>query len=198
MSKRESLERTLRPQMIFQATYVWNSSEDHIISLIEGLCENLQEQDAKDHLRESHRILKKVVEALTYDETYSKEEDPITFKDHLEGLVEVFKYVFESFKKEEHTFTPGDHRIDDLNEEFYDSLKTKRGLPPREFVPQAYPPVTRLVRMVRNCQIHQRDKPIDHITHKRSFGNVYTISSVVILSIHAYSEILQAWLDTIS
>lgn len=184
--------------MIFQATCVWNFSEEHIDSLIEGLCENLQEKDAKIHLKESYRILKKVVEALAYGEAYSKEEDPITFKDLVEGLVEVFKYVFESFLKEEHTFAPGDHKIDDLNKQFYDTLKTKRRLPPREFVPQAYPPVTRLVRMIRNCQIHQRDKPTDHITHKRSFGNVYTISSVIILSIYAYSEILQAWIDTIS
>lgn len=193
----ESFERTLRPQMIFQATHVWHLSEKRIASQIERLVENLQEAEAKTHLQESHRVLKKVVEALAYGEPYLKEEDPITFKDLMEGLVEVFKCVFESFMKEEHTFTLGDHKIDDLNRQFYTSLKRKRGLPQGEFVPQAYSPITVLVRMVRNCQVHQRDKPIDHITRKKSFGNVYTISSVIILSVYAYSEILQAWLDTI-
>lgn len=193
----ESFERTIRLQMIFQATHVWNLSEKRIASQIERLVENLQEAKAKTHLQESHRVLKKVVEALAYGEPYLKEEDPITFKDLMEGLVEVFKCVFESFMKEEHAFTPGDHKIDDLNRQFYTSLKRKRRLPHCEFVSQAYPPITVLVRMVRNCQVHQRDKPIDHITRKRSFGNVYTLSSVIILSIYAYSEILQAWLDTI-
>lgn len=193
----EHFEHTLRPQMIFQVTHVWNLSEKRIASQIERLIENLQESEAKTHLQESYRVLKKMVETLAYVEAYLKEEDPITFKDLIEGLVEVFKCVFESFMKEEHTFTPGDHKIDDLNRQFYGSLKRKRRLPRGEFVPQAYPPVTFLVRMVRNCQVHQRDKPIDHITRKRSFGNVYTISSVIILSIYAYSEILQAWIDTI-
>lgn len=193
----ESFERTLRPQMIFQATIVWNLSEKRIASQVERLVGNLQEADAKTHLQESHRVLKKVVQDLAYGEAYLKEEDPITFKDLLGGLVEVFKCVFESFMKEEHTFTPGDHKIDDLNKQFYNSLKRKRRLPQGEFVRQAYPPITFLIRLVRNCQVHQRDKPVDHITRKRSFGNVYTISSVIILSVYAYSEILQAWLDTI-
>ena len=198
MSTLLEYERSVRSQMIFQATNVWNLSEKRIVSVIERLVENLQEHDAKTHLQESYRILKKVVEALAYGEAYFKEEDPITFKDLVEGLVEVFKYVFESFMKEEHAFTPGAHRIDDLCKRFYNSLKQKRRLPSTAFVPQAYPPITLLIRMVRNCQVHQRDKPIDHITRKESFGNVYTISSVIILSIYAYSEILQAWLDTIT
>ena len=193
----KSFERTLRPQMIFQVTHVWNLSEKRIASQIGRLFENLQEAEAKTHLQESHRVLKKVVQDLAYGEAYQKEEDPITFKDLIEGLVEVFKCVFESFMKEEHAFAPGDHRIDDLSRQFYDSLKRQRRLPRREFVPQAYPPITLLIRLIRNCQVHQRDKPVDHITRKRSFGNVYTISSVIILSIYAYSEILQAWIETI-
>lgn len=197
LSELESYEHTLRPQMIFQATSVWNLSKNRISSLIESLVQNLQEEEAKTHLQEAFRVLKKVVESLAYGEAYLKEEDPITFKDLIEGLIEVFKCTFESFMKEEHTFTPGDHRIDDLSRQFYDSLKVKRQLPRGEFVPQAYPPITYLIRMVRNCQVHQRDKPTDHITRKRTFGNAYTISSIIILSIYAYAEILQAWIDTI-
>lgn len=192
-----SYERTLRPQMIFQVTSVWNLSEGRITSLIERISEYLQEDEAKSHLSESYRILKKVVEALAYGEAYFKEEEPITFKDFIEGLVEVFKCIFESFMKEEHTFSSRDHRIDDLNRQFYNALKSKRQLSQDRFVPQAYPPVTLLIRMIRNCQVHERDKPIDHLTHKRSYGNLYTISSVIILSIYAYCEILQDWLDTI-
>ena len=99
---------------------------------------------------------------------------------------------------EDHSYTPEDSKIDDLAAQFYDTIAWMRGLGPRKFVSQAYPSITLLIRMVRNCQEHVRKKPVDHITHKNSFGNVYTISSIMILAIYAYLEILQVWTYTLN
>ena len=197
MSDLVGYERTLRPQMIYQTTCVWRLSEKRINSLIEELSENLQEAEARSRLQESYCVLKKVIEALAYNKGYLEEEDPHTFKELIENLDDVFKYVLESFLIEDHAHISGDDNISYLNKQFYESLARKRRLPPGNFVLQAYPPITLSVRMLRNCQKHERNRPIDHITGKRSFGNVYTISSVIMLSVYAYSEILQAWLDTI-
>lgn len=191
-------QRTLRQQMILQAAYVWNSSEERINSCVEQLLQVLHEQEAKNLLQESHRILKGATDALAYNDEYVKEEDPVIFKELVSRLVEVFKNIFESFTMEDHSYTPGDNRIDDLAVQFYDAIAWMRGLGPRDFVSQAYPSITLLVRMVRNCQEHVRNKPVDHITHKTSFGNVYTLSSIMILSIYAYLEILQAWTCTLN
>ena len=194
----ESFERTLRQSMIFQSNFVWRVVfEKRISLLLEKLSEKLQESDAKSRLQRSHRLFKGIVETLVYNEEYSKEEDPDTFEGLLVKLEQAFKCVFESYMIEDHVFTSEDKKVDYLNKQFYDSLARKRQLPPNRYVYQAYPPVTLLIRLLENCQRHGRDPPTDPITRKKSFGNVYTLSSAIILSVYAYMEILQAWLETI-
>jgi hypothetical protein len=172
-------------------------SEKHINSLLVELSGTLQESESKSRLQESYQVLKKVVETIAYDEEYSKEENPHTFKELIENLEDAFKYAFDSFMIEYRISASGDAPISSLNGIFYTQLARRRRLPANDYVLQAYPPITLLIRMLRNCQKHETHRPIDHITKKKSFGNLYTISSVIILAIYAYLEILQAWSDTI-
>jgi hypothetical protein len=189
-------EKALRPGMINQTSQVWRMSEKYVTTLVEKLLQNLTEAEAKNRLEESYQVLRKVIDSLIYEKAYSEEEDPHYFKELIENLQDAFKYFYESYNIEKHVPDQGSDRIDTMNLQFYDSVARERGLPPQQYVHQAYPPITLLIKMVRNCQKHDPSPPVDHITGKRSFGNIYTISSVVMLSIYAYLEIARAWCDT--
>lgn len=190
-------QQNLRQSVVIQTASLWNASERKIGKCVKKIVSVLSEQDAKDRLKESYRILKGISDDLSYNNRYIRTEDPLVFKELWFRLIETFKDTFESFMIENHTYTANDKRIDDMSCEFYETLAWMRGLEPERYVNQAYPPVTVVIRTIRNCAEHVRDKPVDHITRKKSFGNIFTLSSIYILSIYAYLEILTAWIDTI-
>jgi hypothetical protein len=98
--------------------------------------------------------------------------------------------------------------IDKLLSLMYDSLAEKRGLfvldekgtvLKDEILEYGYPSVIRAVKFLRNLQYHEIvDVPIDYRTDVKSFGNLFTLSSILILTFRAYVEMLDLWLDTLN
>lgn len=187
----------IRQSVVLQTASVWNTSEKKINSCIKRIISVLSEEDSKDRLKESFRILKGISDALSFNGNYIREEDPLVFKELWFRLIETFKNLFESFAMEDDSYTARDLRIDDMAYDFFERIAWMRGLAPNIFVKQGYPPVTVVIRTVRNQVEHNREKPKDPITKKKSFGNIFTLTSVYILSIYAYMEILDIWAGTI-
>jgi uncharacterized membrane protein len=171
-------------------------SESKINTLVEDLSRQFQVTGAASRLQESYGVLKKIIETLAYDKEYLTKERSHTFKTFIENLDDVFKYLFESFFME-YEITCRSDSIVVMNRQFHEALATFQHLQEDDKVLEGYTPVTTLVKFLRNCHKHQVDRPKDHITGERTFGNLYTVSSIIILSIYGFLEILQAWADTI-
>jgi hypothetical protein len=180
--------------MIFQAAEIWNMSADKISTSISELKKGLS-AIGQEKAEKSYTVLEDIIVQLKTSENYPEEEDPIFFESLMVKLESVFKHLLEAYMLERSIDIPDDS-ISRLNQQFYDDIAIRRGLPQGKYVPQAYPPITLLIRMLRNCQHHAAVGPVDHITEKRTYGNVYTLCSALILSIYAYIEILDAWLTT--
>jgi hypothetical protein len=196
LSEPAEFEHTLRPGMIYQTISIWRMSEGKINTLVEDLSRQFHVTGAASRLQESYGVLNKIIETLAYDREYLAKENSHTFKTFIENLDDVFKYLFESFFME-HKITCRSDSIVVMNRQFHDTLAEFQNLQGAEFVLEGYTPVTILVKFLRNCHKHQIDRPQDHITGEKTFGNLYTVSSIIILSVYGYLEILQAWVDTI-
>lgn len=178
--------------MISQAYVIWDLSEERITTSIKTLKGTALSEPCQEKLDMSHNALKGIIVELSSSNKYQNEEDPLMFKRSIEELKDVFKHLFEAYMIQRGIGVEGDN-IDDLRDEFYKDVQRRRGS--STFIPQAYPPITCLVRLVRNCH-HAAVGTTDHITKKRGFGNVYTLCSAFILAIYAYIEILEAWIST--
>jgi len=189
-----SYERTLRHGMIFQAANIWDGSYGTIQSLIERLNNSVKPQTRKK-LADSFETLKRIVEAVRFDEGYVKEEDSFMFNEQIMKMPFVFKRLFEAYMHERTIRTESD-KIDRLNIEFYRDIARRRKLPSETYVVQTYSPITLLVRFLHNCAEHGSKPRTDHITKAESFGNVYTLCSIFILAVYAYIEILETWIET--
>lgn len=98
--------------------------------------------------------------------------------------------------------------IDKLFNLMYDSLAEKRGLfildeegflVKDEILEYGYPSIIRAVKFLRNLQYHEIvDVPTDYRTDVKSFGNLFTLSSMLILIFRACVEMLDLWLDTLN
>lgn len=191
--------RAYRNAMIFVADNVWEESLQTVTDLLEKV--DALARQSNDKLRDSFEALKDVHESMK-DDSYVKQEDHILFKDLALKMEDVFKFLLQAYFVENsiqlkdnlgRAIQLSSAKIDHLNRDFSIDISRRRKLP---YVPQAYPPITLLIRFLRNCEEHETNKPIDHITGKHSFGNVYTLCSLFILSIYAYKEILESWLET--
>jgi hypothetical protein len=68
-----------------------------------------------------------------------------------------------------------------------------------ETLEYGYPSVIRAIKFLRNLQYHEIvDVPTDYRTDVKSFGNLFTLSSILILTFRAYVEMLDLWLDTLN
>jgi hypothetical protein len=90
--------------------------------------------------------------------------------------------------------------IDTLMQLMYDSLAEKRGLLiQNKSIDYAYPSVIRAVKFIKNLQHHRFvGVPTDYRTNVQAYGNLFTLSSILILVFHAYVEMLEVWLETIN
>lgn len=188
-------EKTIRRGMIFNFATVWDMSEGLISDVKDRLSKRIDAQ-ATERLSLSFDTLKDIVVTLETDEEYPDQEDPLFFKELIEKMEDVFKYVFEAYMIEQSKPIGGNDSIDYLNKRFYEDIAARRKIMPPKYVPQAYPPITLLIRLLRNCQKHETKWPVDHMTGEKSFGNVYTLCSALILAVYAYKEILERWLET--
>jgi hypothetical protein len=187
-------EKTFRYPMISQTRIIWNLSESKILKSIEALKANSLSRACQEKIEMSYNAFEDIIVDLTTSRDYHNEEDPVLFKRAIEELKDVFKHLLEAYMLERSLQLSGDN-IDVLRDEFYKDIEHRRGISRPNFLSQAYPPITSLVRLVRNCH-HAAIGKVDHITGKRGFGNVYTLCSAFILSIYAYIEILEIWEET--
>jgi hypothetical protein len=184
--------------MIFIADNVWSLSLTTLDGLLKDVDTLLQDPKARAKMNDSFETLKDIHEALR-DEDYVKEEDHILFKDLAIKMEDVFKHPLHAYMIENSvkliddkgkTVSLNAASIDLLNFTFAGHISQNRK---NRRLHQVYPAVTILVRYLRNCEEHETNKPEDHITGKNSFGNVYTLCSVFIITVYAYKEILQSW-----
>lgn len=63
----------------------------------------------------------------------------------------------------------------------------------------AYPAITRIIKFVRNKKVvHNIDEPTDYNVYLESFDNIFTLCSILILTLYGYTEILQTWYYTVN
>jgi len=185
-------ERPFRYPVIYHTGIIWNMSNDKILKTIEAL-KHLS-NPCQEKLELSYGAFEDIIVDLTTSEEYREEEDPLLFKRSIEELKDVFKHLFEAYLLQRSISMTSDN-IDTLRDRFYKDMEHRRGITPPKFISQAYPPITSLVRLVRNCH-HEALGTVDHVTGKRGFGNVYTLCSTLTLAIYAYIEILETWEET--
>lgn len=200
-----------RQGIISLGTNVWFRSETLIRDLKGKLVAELENQDQKEAVENSFEKMQAIAHSLLSDTKYLKCEYPDLYRDYLEDLKNVLKMIYKSVP-----FTPralasvreraGSRRAHEQSEEdppddidflkwnFYLYLMAKTD----RRIRQKYVPITQVVRFLRNVEEHA-DQRIDqdHITGKKSYGNVYVLMSVFILTVYAYIEILQTWLKVL-
>ena len=188
-----------RNAMVFVASNVWEESLERTTSLLERLNSHIRVPEAGEKVHDSFETLKSIHEALR-DEKYIKIEDHILFKDLAIKLEDVFKHLLQAYAIE-HSLVLTDRngnrialseaKVDYLTMCFVKSV-SERSTPTTYH--RIYPAITLLIRYLRNSEEHETSKPVDHITGKHSYGNVYTLCSLFIVTIYAYKEILEKWI----
>lgn len=184
-------ETIQRQGMITLGTSVWFRSERVVDRLKEELIAELSNPEQKDAVKNSFDKLGGIVHSLLSDTNYMKVENPFTFKDYMEDLKNVLKILYECVPLMPGADEDAPDNIDFLKKNFYNSLQAMCG-----YTPQVYVPITQVVRFLRNVEEHA-EKPVDHITGKKSYGNLYVLMSIFVLVTYAYKEILQAWLGAL-
>jgi hypothetical protein len=61
-----------------------------------------------------------------------------------------------------------------------------------------YPAISRIIEFLRNIQVVQGCIIPTHRSRMKSFDNVYTLSSIIVLSLYGYTEILEVGQYTIN
>jgi hypothetical protein len=186
-------ETIQRQGMITLGTSVWFRSEQIIDRLRQELIAELNDQEQKDAVANSYERLSGIAHSLLSDTNYMRTENPFTFKDYMEDLKNVLKMVYECVPLRPGADEDAPDNIDFLKRNFYDSISAMCGF---RFIPQVYVPITQVVRFLRNVEEHG-EKPVDHITGKRSYGNLYVLMSIFVLITYAYKEVLQTWLEAL-
>lgn len=184
-------ETIQRQGMITLGTSVWFRSERVVDRLKEELIAELSNPEQKDAVKNSFDKLGGIAHSLLSDTNYMKVENPFTFKDYMEDLKNVLKILYECVPLMPGADEDAPDNIDSLKKNFYNSLQAMCG-----YTPQVYVPITQVVRFLRNVEEHA-EKPVDHITGKKSYGNLYVLMSIFVLVTYAYKEILQAWLGAL-
>ncbi len=194
MSNPNEFEFSHRHTMVSLGIDVWFRSEPLIEKLVCDLTAKLADHEQQDAVVTSFEKMRGIARSLMDDIDYIKKENAATFKDYIEDLKNVLKIVYGCVPLlPDAPLDPPDD-INFLRWNFFETLQRQR----RQGITQVYVPITQLVRFLRNVEEHaDKDKPTDHITGKKSYGNLYTLVSTFILTTYAYKEILGAWAETL-
>jgi hypothetical protein len=180
---------TIRRMAVTNVSIVWDHCKNEIERLMGLLDPHLQE-NARDYLGQSYTALKQVVAGLNADD-YIFSEKPAVFEQLIKRLNDSIKKILLAYIIP-NGITCRHDNVEDLSDAFFRAIE--RRLHKRRLC--NYSSVTKLVRFVRNHEEHDhRNKPKDIISGKNSFGNVYTLSSIIVLSFFAYIEILRFWVE---
>lgn len=179
----------MRRSLIRHASDVWDLCRDEI----EGLKEQLYTRvngSARQNVDQSYRAMEQIYAGLNSQE-YITAEQPDTFKQLVDRLNDSLKSILLAYIQT-NDISYSDDNVEELTEVFYRSVE--RRLSRRRLC--CYPAITKLLRFIRNCEEHEHiHRPEDLITGSRSFGNVYMLVSIFILSLYAYVEILRFWVE---
>ena len=182
-----SRKSTIRRITVMNLMTVWDHCKPEIERLI-GLIDPLLEDDHKEYLKQSYTSLNQVVDGLNAAD-YISSEKPAVFEQLIKLLNDSIKKILVAYALPNGINCRNDD-VETLSNSFYRSIERRLG----EHRVCNYSGVTKLIRFVRNHEEHDHlNKPKDIISGKNSFGNVYTLSSIVIISFFAYIEILNFW-----
>jgi hypothetical protein len=199
MSTNDLLEVGQRQAMVALGTNIFLRIEPTIDQLRNELTTRLPDQDAKDSVQDSFEMLKATANNLMSDDLYIRKENPNKFKEYVEGLKNILKMIYSGIPVPPNPGADLPDHIDFLKGNFIHTLENERRRitrNPNYIITETYCSITKFVRYLRNVEEHQ-NKPVDCLTGKRSYGNLYTLVSAFILVTYAYKEILEIWLETI-
>ncbi len=171
----------------YMLTSVWNLSRQKTIDLIDNACLSLQQRH-RDRLQNSFQDFERIIENVLSNREYVRNEQAHIFGYTISELIKVFKGTLNALIAE----MPGRNLIRGNPSQPWNMLAVL--LNDEDY---SYPSVTTLITYLRNVDQHAQDDievnlPIDHITGIETCGNIYTLVSILILSIYALIDILQA------
>lgn len=176
----------------------WDKIRIPINEKIEKILPGIGDSVAENELKQSFKLLGDLIGDIINDKEYRKKEDPDSVEEYANNIEKIFKHLFTGLLMEM-KWTGDDYNnlnspINTLEKIYHDLHEDIRG----KRIQWMYPTSMVLIRFLRNCQYHDYvlQRPIDPITGEKSWGNIFTLSSLIILSIYAYDEILRAWCET--
>lgn len=200
---------TSRESIADATTAVYKALFPIIKAEVDGLLKKLLQGKAQESLKASLRSLEGIVDGLQ-DEGYLKEElsgvvgDTAADIDHalrrlyyafmLEYSIDPVKLMQQSLARRGIPVKDQDVTILQLNRYFHDEMEKRAG----HKIDVLYSEIAPIVRFLRNGEEHIKPTdttPIDFITGKLSHGNIYTLCGTIILSLHAYREIIGLWVE---
>jgi len=189
----QSMRRTIDTAL----TFIWDENFADVIErqMTDQVLPKIGDSRIREeYLKPSLAILKKAMLKIR-DVDYLKEEDPDNAREILESLQESFKYLLKGLLKE-HGKNDLVDDITNLSREFYSVQAKLRGIVYPNTIQQSYSPIITLIKFSRNMQKHEDERPIDLLTEKKTYANIFTNAAIAILSIYAYKEILDTWYET--
>lgn len=173
-----------------------------IITLTGQLKPLLKNQQSISHLDTSFETLTKVTESLTLENGYVEEESSSDFRSLITELDNAMKDFFLSFTVEENVVQNWtDEEGDAIGRS---TIEMYRILSGRRFAGQynkrldyVYPSIKWLIHTLRNSHTHRKTiSRTEHRNRVKSLDNIFSLSSIVLLSLYSYVELLDLWLDT--
>lgn len=178
----------MRRIMVTNVSNIWDLCRTEIDQLRQQLYPAISVQERED-IEQSCKALAQVVASLQSQE-YILSEQPDVHKQLVFRLNDTFKSLLLAYIIPRGISYSSDN-IEELTKKFYSS--TERRIRRRRLC--IYPGITKLIRLIRNHEEHDRaNRPQDLVTGKRSFGNLYTLVGISILSMYAFIEILKCWI----
>jgi hypothetical protein len=166
---------------------IWDFCKTEITRL-NGLLDTLNEE-SQEYRMSSFSKLKQIV--MSINEDYVNEENPEIFEDSIQSLNKSFKKLCCAYLIPNGIAGTPDN-VEDLTTAFFTQIQHRLH---RDKLCN-YGGIVKLVRFVRNSVEHEEaNKPVDLITKKNSYGNIFTLTSILVLSLHAQMEMLNFWLE---
>lgn len=183
-----STRSMMRGIMVTNISNIWILCKPEIDRLRQQLYPAIGIQERED-ITQACQALGQVIASLK-SEKYILSEQPDVHKQLVSRLNDAFKSLLLAYIIPRGIRYSNDN-VEELTKKFYDSIEGR--IRRRRLC--IYPGVTKLIRLIRNHEEHDRaNRPQDLVTGKRSFGNLYTLVSISILSMYAFVEILKCWI----
>ena len=132
------------------------------------------------------------------EEEYIKKEKPNDFRRLIGELENAIKDLFLAFSSQEKIIVQSwDEEGDAITHSTNDLYKKLGELRRNVRLEYVYPSINWLVHRLRNSNMHPG--PISRTAHRKQlkyFDSMFTLSSILLLSLYSYVEMLDLWIDT--